>query len=190
MTYLLRTRLRPAILATWAVSLLFILVFAEVITPLPNLGGGTVLISLFMASGVASSLVSVSSAPLSPMESMSAKHVPLRLFAVGVGWLLVTCAVLLCLGTVTGSMTTSATLRTLVAYCGIGYLAVAAVGELGVAAPVLAAVLLGATVTAESSALVRWAVSTRTDPASSLVCAVLFLGGLAVAWSAARRSIP
>ncbi|WP_394215356.1 hypothetical protein [Brachybacterium vulturis] len=77
MTYLLRTRLRPAILATWAVSLLFILVFAEVITPLPNLGGGTVLISLFMASGVASSLVSVSSAPLSPMESMSAKHVPL-----------------------------------------------------------------------------------------------------------------
>ncbi len=106
------------------------------------------------------------------------------------GWLLVTCAVLLCLGTVTGSMTTSATLRTIFAYCGIGYLAVAAVGELGVAAPVLAAVLLGATVSTESSALVRWAVSTRTDPASTLVCAIIFFSGLAAAWSTARRSPP
>lgn len=188
MTFLLRTRLRPAVVATWAVSLLFIVVFSEMITPLPNVGGGSVLISLFMASGVASALVSVSSAPLSPMESMSTKHVQLRLFAVGAVWLMLTCALLLCLDTVAGSMATPATIRNIFAYCGIGYVAVTVLGELGVAAPVLAAVLLGATVSAESSALVRWAVSTRMDPASSLVCAVLFLGGLAVAWSAARRS--
>lgn len=175
----------------WVASIAVIIVFPNVVVPVPNFSGTAPLVVLFVPSLSAACVSSLVASPLTDIERMSARPIGAYIMALLVGATAAFSACVLVLTVVNDWGVGILSLRSYLAYIGIGLIGSFLAKDVGPALPILVAAVLGVAASPADSFVFAWAVSLETHSRLWLApMALACLGGIAVYLSMRWERIP